>query len=64
MFRNEYEALCSAAAAKSALLRGNPVGYIMASMVAGMFISFGGFIAMSIGGICTDSGCTITKFLV
>lgn len=64
MFQKEYESLCGAAEAKRALLHGNPAGYIIASMMAGMFISFGGFIAMSIGGICTDAGCTITKFLV
>ncbi|MGN1013870.1 MAG: formate/nitrite transporter family protein [Butyricicoccus sp.] len=64
MFQKEFDALCQAAQNKHRLLQSNPLGYLVASMVAGMFISFGSFIAMSIGGICTESGCTITKFLV
>lgn len=64
MFQEEYEMLCRAAKSKRALLQGNPAGYLIASMMAGMFISFGGFVSMSIGGICTDAGCTFTKFLV
>ena len=64
MFQKEFDALCQAAQAKRSFLQRNPVGYLMASMIAGMFISFGSFVSMSIGGICTEAGCTVTKFLV
>lgn len=64
MFQTEYQALCKAAQSKSTFFSKNLAGYWVASMMAGMFIAFGGFISMSIGGICTDAGSTMTKFFV
>ena len=36
MFRAEYNAVCNAAAGKLKLLKTNPLGYFISSMVAGM----------------------------
>lgn len=63
MFRDTYLAVCKAAAGKLALLKKNPLGYFVASMLAGMFVAFGGFVAMSLGGYLTAAGATNTKFL-
>ena len=64
MFKTEFNAVCQAAAAKKAFFENNPLGYFVASMVAGMFISFGSFIAMCIGGFMTAAGSDLTKFFV
>lgn len=64
MFTSEYEALSSAAVSKKNLFTKNPLGFLVSSMVAGMFISFGSFIAMCIGGFSTAAGSDMTKFLV
>ena len=45
MFHEEYTALCNAGVAKNNLLKKNPLGYFISSMVAGMFISFGSMVA-------------------
>ena len=50
MFHEEYTALCNAGVAKNNLLKKNPLGYFISSMVAGMFISFG-----SMERLCWDS---------
>ncbi len=63
MFENVYAALCSAAEGKRNLWKTNKLGYLIASLMAGMFISFGSFSSMTVGGLCTASGCTVTKFL-
>lgn len=49
MFKEEYKALCNAGLGKSNLLKNNPVGYVVSSLVAGMFISFGSFFAFTLG---------------
>lgn len=51
MFKEEYKAVCNGAVGKSNLLKNNPVGYFVSSMVAGMFISFGSFVAFFLGSI-------------
>ena len=49
MFHEEYTALCNAGVAKNNLLKKNPLGYFISSMVAGMFISFGSMVAFVLG---------------
>lgn len=61
MFRDTYLNICNAASGKLTLLEKNPLGFFISSMVAGMFISFGGFLAMSVGGYATAAGCTLIK---
>lgn len=64
MFREDYLTLCGNGVNKWALFRRSPMTYLIASMVAGMFIAFGSFAAMTIGGFATAAGSTATKFLV
>ena len=64
MFREDYLTMCGNGVTKWNLLRRSPFAYLVASMVAGMFISFGSFVSMTIGGIATDAGSTAVKLLV
>ena len=36
----------------------------MSAMVAGAFITLGGFVTFTLGSILTASGCTITKVIM
>ena len=53
MYCDAYRRLCGSALAKISLYFRNPRGYIISSMVAGMFITFGSMVALSIGGLLT-----------
>ena len=48
MYKDEYKAVCNSAATKLNLLKTNPLGYFVASMLAGMFVSMGGFLAFTL----------------
>ncbi len=50
MFQEEFLSMCNAAKAKSNFLRNNPLGYFIASMLAGAFVGFGVLLVFSIGG--------------
>ena len=56
MFHEEYTALCNAGVAKNNLLKKNPLGYFISSMVAGMFISFGSMVAFVLGQSMDGNG--------
>lgn len=62
MFKEEYEAVGNAAVSKVALLKKNPAGYFILSMLAGMYIGFGILLIFSIGGML--SGAPYTKTLM
>ena len=64
MFRDEFNSVCNAAKGKLALLNNNPLGYFMSAMVAGAFITLGGFVTFTLGSILTAGGCTITKVIM
>lgn len=51
MFKDEYKAVVNGGVGKMNLLKDNPLGYFISAMVAGMFISFGSFVAFSLGSI-------------
>lgn len=55
MFKDEYKALCNAGVGKNNLLKNNPLGYFVSAMVAGMFISFGSFVAFTLGAVINGS---------
>lgn len=59
MFKDEYQAVCNGGVAKLNLMKNNPVGYFVSAMVAGMFISFGSFVAFVIGCVINgaDAAC-------
>ena len=40
MFREDFLTMCGSGVTKWELFRGSPFAYLVASMVAGMFISF------------------------
>ena len=41
MFREEYQAVCGAAKKKVEFLEKNPLGYVAAAFLAGMFVGLG-----------------------
>ena len=49
MFKDEYAAMVKGADGKLALLKNNPLGYFMLSMLAGAYIGFGVIISNTIG---------------
>ena len=50
MYRDEITAIGNAARTKVEFLKKNPVGYLLASILAGMFIGFGILLIFTIGG--------------
>ena len=58
MFSEDYTAAAKAAAAKAALLRKNPGGYFMLSMLAGMFVGFGVLLVFTLSGAMAGSPFT------
>lgn len=50
MFQEDFAAAGNAARAKADFLKKNPVGYFLASMLAGVFVGFGVLLAFTIGG--------------
>lgn len=51
MFKDEFQSVCSAGVSKYNFMKTNPTGYMVSSMVAGMFISFGSFVAFVLGSL-------------
>lgn len=49
MFETQYNSVAEAARNKLNLLKTNPFGYLVASMIAGIFIAFGSFICITAG---------------
>ena len=64
MFHEEYTALCNAGVAKNNLLKKNPLGYFISSMVAGMFISFGSMVAFVLGQTMDGNGAAAAVKLI
>ena len=64
MFHEEYTALCNAGVAKNNLLKKNPLGYFISSMVAGMFISFGSMVAFVPGQSMDGNGAAAAVKLI
>ena len=55
MYKDEYKAVCNSAAAKLNLLKNNPLGYFVASILAGMFVAMGSFVAFTLAGHLSGS---------
>ena len=51
MFKDEFQAVCNGGVAKLNLMKNNPLGYFVSALVAGMFISFGSFVAFVLGSV-------------
>ena len=56
MFRPDFDNVCASAEAKLGLLRRSPLGYFIASMLAGAYVAFGGFVSVTVGGLLTAAG--------
>lgn len=56
MFRDEFGSVCNAAKGKLNLLNNNPAGYVIAAVMAGFFIAFGGFVMLTVGGNLGTTG--------
>jgi nitrite transporter NirC len=54
MFQEEYSTLANAAKSKSNLLKSNPIGYLIASMLAGIYVGFGVLLIFSAGGMISN----------
>lgn len=61
MFQEEFQAVCKAGAGKNNLLKKNPAGYFISSLVAGMFISFGSFVTFVMGTPLKEAGDPMMK---
>ncbi len=55
MFADEFTAMANGAKTKAALLARNPIGYFLASVLAGAFIGFGVMIAFHVNGALTGT---------
>lgn len=62
MFHQEFEAAAHAAAGKYQLLKKNPWGYLLLSMLAGIFIGFGVLLTNTIGA--SLQGAVYTKLVL
>lgn len=62
MFREDFDAASNAAAGKLSLLKNNPAGYFLMSMLAGMYIGFGALLAFTAGGLL--AGAPATKLVM
>lgn len=51
MYKDTWILLSNAASSKTQLLKKNPLGYFLASILAGMFIGFGILLTFTIGGL-------------
>lgn len=58
MYQEEFESAAKAALSKSNLLRKNPFGYFILSVLAGMYIGFGILLINTIGGVLNGASCT------
>lgn len=54
MYNEEVEAFGNASQGKIKLLYGNPLGYFVSSMLAGIYVGFGILLIFSIGGMLVD----------
>ena len=63
MFREEYQAVCGAAKKKVEFLEKNPLGYVAAAFLAGMFVGLGCVLMGVVGGYFNAAGSPATKLL-
>ncbi|MBR3842098.1 MAG: formate/nitrite transporter family protein [Christensenellaceae bacterium] len=64
MFKDEIHAVATSAAAKFALLKKNPLGYLISSALAGAFIGFGVLLAFTAGGLLSAAASPLVKIVM
>ena len=62
MFKEEFNSAANGAAAKSNMLKNNPAGYFLLSVLAGMFIGFGILLVFTLSGAL--QGAPYTKLVM
>ena len=63
MFKDEAAAVCNTARGKLNLLEKNPLGYLIMSMLAGLFIGLGSILMGTVGGLFTAGGAYSTRLI-
>ncbi len=61
MYEQELSAVAQSAEKKYGLMRGNPLGYLISTMLAGAYIGFGIILVFVIGGHLSAAGSPYTK---
>lgn len=64
MFQEEIEIVCNASKAKTNLLKDNPFGYFLASMLAGVYIGFGILLIFTAGGLLNAAGSPAARIVM
>ncbi|MSS64236.1 formate/nitrite transporter family protein [Velocimicrobium porci] len=64
MYQEEFKTAVNFAKQKIRFLISNPFGYVIASLLAGMFISFGCFVTFTMGAYLTDAGYAPVKVIM
>ena len=62
MYREEFSAAANSAAGKVKLLKTNPIGYFLLSMLAGMYVGFGVLLVFTLSG--SLEGAPYTKLVM
>lgn len=56
MFKQDFEAVCAGAEKKLGFMRRSLLGYFAASVLAGLFVAFGGFVSVTVSGLLAEAG--------
>lgn len=64
MFGEEFQATCNAGENKLKLMKNNPLGYFVSSMLAGGFVAFGGFLTFVMGTPLKAANDPMMKFIM
>lgn len=64
MFSEEFNNVGRAGVAKSHLLKTNPLGYVISSMLAGMYVGLGIILIFTAGGFLNNAGSPATKIVM
>ena len=64
MFKDEFQAVCDAGKKKLSLLQNNPSGYFISTMLAGIYVAFGAFVAYVAGTPLKAVDSPMTKIIM
>lgn len=64
MFSQEFNNVGEAGKAKAQLLKTNPLGYMISSMLAGIYVGLGIILIFTIGGLLSSAGSPATRIVM
>lgn len=64
MFNQEFESVCNAAKSKVKLLKNNPAGYFISSMMSGIYVGIGIMLIFTAGGLLNAANSPATKIVM